>query len=407
MLLLLPMAGWAQLRLRTADVLSGAGADQTVMAQEEHLRYMQAVNPRLPWVEEIEFRSETDRFELRRQEYVARLNVNGLAEMARQRKLEQSEQAIETQRLRLYVHEALLRRYRTISEYQLSLRRQALQQQLQLVYSDQLEVWKKLATLSNNVDLEAIIKAEYERDALALQLSENEGYQQYLRLYLEACTPLARGDWQLDTAGFIGAEQIAGVVAGLPQTVLQNPELAEEQAKRAGLDAEMRLVQAQSSKVLDFVQLRYHSRLEGEFNRDFSLGFGFRLPFEGSSRLKMDRLKIEQHASNQDIRLLQIELSEEIALARNRVATISRRWQFARDLWGNNQAQFTLEQTQLAAVQGPITLLQARALQLKRELNMLDMEQELLEQYLKILDWSGLLSDLPLVNYLSVGLEGY
>ena len=58
-------------------------------------------------------------------------------------------------------------------------------------------------------------------------------------------------------------------------------------------------------------------------------------------------------------------------------------------------------------VDGPMTLLNARELQLKRESNLLGIEHDILEQYLKILDWTGQLSAEPSINYLSKELSAF
>ena len=52
-------------------------------------------------------------------------------------------------------------------------------------------------------------------------------------------------------------------------------------------------------------------------------------------------------------------------------------------------------------------LLRTRELELKRALDLIDIEQEMFEHYINILDWTGNLSVEPYVNYLSEDLENY
>ncbi len=409
LLLLLGCTGTlpAQTLISGGTILATAGQALAVDLQGRQLDFIRQNNQNLPFLEQIGLRTETDRFELRRQEYLARINVNGILEMREQRRFQRSDLAVEESRQRLYFHEALLERYQTLTGYYLTQRELALHLQLRQVYDDQVLVLQKMAALNTGVDVTDLIKAEYDRDELVLKIAESESRLEQLRKSIQLFLPDATGNWQLDTTAFIQPGSIEQVVAQLPQTVLQNPEVAEKEAEINRIDAEYALEKAQSQQMLDFFQIRHHNRPEEGFNRAFSVGFGINLPYKGSTRVKTSALKIEKNAAGQELQLYLNDLANQMAADRQQISVLARRHRQAQQQWLDSQARYTLEQSGTARDAGPLPLLEAREGQLKRQVALLGIEFSLFENYLQLLDRSGILSNTPLVNYLSSGLPAF
>lgn len=397
-------SGPAQTRVNTGAILATARQDLTVTLKAEQVDYMRQNSSRLPFVERVALRTESDRFQLQREEYLTRFSVNGLDEMRRQRQLTRMNGEVEQSKQRNYLHEALYERYQNLLDYLQFQRERALQQQLLLVYDDQVLVLGKMAALDAGADLTDLIKAEYDRDEVAMKISAVQGGILQLRQALQPMLSGVSGDWELDTTGVIQPQDLERIVATLSQSVLQNPAIPEKQAKIARIDAEYALEKAEARKMLDFFQLRYQHRPEEALNRELSVGFGINLPYKGSSRIKLDELKIEKHIQDQDLQLYLADLARQVAQAKQQLATLAQRQQLAQKQWQESQARFTLDRASANTPGGPFPLLKARELQLKRQLNLFDIEREMYEQYLKILDWTGALSDGPLVNYLMTGL---
>jgi hypothetical protein len=70
-----------------------------------------------------------------------------------------------------------------------------------------------------------------------------------------------------------------------------------------------------------------------------------------------------------------------------------------------SQAQFTLNQ--YAKIQGsqPLALLRMQEVILRRQAQLVDFEHDAFLKYLKLLNWSGKVAEMPLKNYLSVDLS--
>jgi hypothetical protein len=220
-------------------------------------------------------------------------------------------------------------------------------------------------------------------------------------------TAMSGSDWQIDTSGYITPEQIEIIIAELPQSISQNPQIAEKQAKLNQIDAAYNYERAKSNQVFDFFQVRYANLPFAQLERELSVGIALNLPFRGSSRVNMAELSIDKNTAGQNMQLYMDELNRQVASGRLQVASLGQRYRLARQQWQESQARFTLEHPANTQTEGPMTLLNARELQLRREMNLLDIERDIMDQYLKILDLTGQLSGEPSINYLSEKLSAY
>jgi hypothetical protein len=388
-------------------ILASAREDIKPALQNQRLEYMDETNRGLPFVERINIRTETDRFNVDRQEYLARMSVNGWSEMRHTKEMQAVELTVEQKTQRVYLHEALVDRYEAVASINQVLQELSLQQELQLVYEDKITVLKKQALLNLKPDLEDLIKAEYDLDEESLKIDASQAQLQELRQFIGILAPVANGDWQLDTTQFVSPAHIELILDQLSPTVSQNPTLEQIQTEIEQVSAEYDLEKAASNQMLDYFQVRYAGRPENSFDQDFTLGAGFFLPFKGSSRVKMSELQIKKNNVDQEAQIFQEELKRELAIALEKVKALGVRYRLAEQQWKNSQASFTLEQYGVAQSEGPFLLLNAKEMQLKRQQLLLEIQRDMLEQYLQILDWSGYLSAAPQVNYLSANLETY
>lgn len=400
--------GQNQMLIPMSDVLRSANADPAVIDQQRHLTYIEQTQRHLPFAEELSVRTETDRFQLYREEYLARLSVNGLKEMQRNRQLHTADLRTEQNLERIYWHDALVNRYAVIAAYVHYHRLHRLQEELAVVYADKIQVVKKVAYLGTDADVDELIRTEYDRDELELDIADTESDLQTIEQMVGDWLADTIGSAVIDTTGYISIVKINQILGQIPDSAGLNPNVLEKQSKIDLIGAKYQMEKANASQVLDFFQVRYANRPQaGPFNEEFSVGLGITLPYKGSSRVKTSALKIEEHNANQDLATYLYNLSRQIEEAKMQAANLGKRYTLAQQQWMDSQARFTLEHPIDARIDGPLPLLKARELQIKRQLQLLDIEKDLTEQYLNVLDWTGAISATPLVNYLSSGLEEY
>jgi hypothetical protein len=224
---------------------------------------------------------------------------------------------------------------------------------------------------------------------------------------MQTWLPDIKGQWTLDTAGFISMPEILSVIAGIPDAAFQHPQYGDMQTEIALIEQESRLAKATSRKMLDFVQVRYSNSPTQPFRNDIGVGLGISLPFRGSAKPKLAELEIEYHEADMQARIFAEQVGAEIALAKSRIHDLILQYHHAQQQWDNSQAKFTLAQPAASQPDGPIAMLRARELQIQRQLQLLDIQKEIMEHYLAILDLTGYASMEPRVNYLSATLESW
>lgn len=391
----------AQKMLTTDEVLAGARQDARVRAQVGHLEYSRQMEPRLPFLNSVSLRTQTDRLELQRQRYAVRISTNGFREMRAARRYQQAGLLVAESRSRSLLHEALAERYELLITHRLAERELELYRQLLLVYEDKLTVLHTQAALGANADVEDVIEAEYDRDETVLRATAAEQVLQESRNTLVAFTPGAETGSVLDTAGFLSANNLLLAATSLPDQALQHPELLEQAARVARVEAEFQTEKARSQKLLDFVQVRHDNRPSEPLSRDISFALGLNLPFRGASTYKMAELKIEKNAAEAELLQEQAETTRSVQEARSQLLALDAQYRQAQQQLTGNQAEHTLRQAAAGAAADPMTLLRAKELLLKRRQRLLDIEAEMYARYLDLLDSSGYLSAEPLVNYLA------
>ncbi|MEP6794810.1 MAG: hypothetical protein ABJB16_10825 [Saprospiraceae bacterium] len=397
----------SQTSIPAGQVLASARYDLAVELRQQHLDYIAQTNQNIPFADQISLRTETDRFLVYRQEYLARLTVNGLSEMRRQRDFNKANLQTEQYLQRSLEHEALAGRYEAISAYRFLQQRLAIHQELKLVYEDKVKVLTKLALLNAGTEVDELIKTEYDLDELNLDINQAAAQFDQIKKMFESWIPMLENEWVLDTTSIIQPSQMELVIDQMPLVANLNPLIIEKQSKIDALQASYNLEKASSKKMLDFFQLRYANRPNETLVREFSAGFGINLPFKGSSRVKLAELQIDKNNSEQNIQYYIHQFNEAIQSAHEQMKALTDRYHIAERQWNESQNKFTIEHQEPLQADGPMTLLKAREYQIKRQFVLVDLGKEIMDQYLKILDLTGALSSLPAVNYLSDTLERY
>jgi hypothetical protein len=151
---------FCQKSISPAAILSSAIADPAVATRAQHSAFHRDKIEGLAWVDQVSFRTETNRFSLSRQEYLARLNVNGFLEKRQYNRLQNidvSLSAISVEQQWLY---ALYDRYLYITDYQRLEKEISLQNQLLKVQEDKIQVLESLAVYDADADPDELMKTD-------------------------------------------------------------------------------------------------------------------------------------------------------------------------------------------------------------------------------------------------------
>lgn len=343
------------------------------------------------WVEKMEIRTETDEFELNRQEYMLRFTPSTPGIRKAQKnliKLNNQEASLYVSELRSELMKLLLADFLDI--YDLS-KQQALHAQLKLILDDQHTVTQRMI---RQVDFNPKKLLEIEEDQHKLRLDQFENEAKLNRLLENRKSP--------DFNQLIQVEEISTLIS---QLILKEKSLEEDEKymlEKEILDAEIRMEKAEKNRIIDFVQARYSGPHDDIFNERVSVGLGLELPFSGSTKTKMEQLRVEKWKLEQEANMqLQLESFELDKAAEELLLTIQK-WKFSKQMLTQSIREFQqLEESSTESEwKSPELLLYKKAQQVERQLDLLSVEKDIYEMYFDILQLVGLTGDDSYIDYL-------
>jgi hypothetical protein len=404
----LMMIGWhtanCQTRLSVKGILFSAVRDEQVLESMALAHNWDITRKGLPLVERSEFRTETDRFDLQRQSYTLRITTNGLQEHRAQQNADLATSQLLATQTKLIVHEQLAERYEVLFRLRAIQEESTLKNQLKLIQEDKITVLQRKANAMNDWDIEDWIEAEQERDQISIELLEADNDAREIMRYITWALAITDSSiYAIDTSGWISLAAIAQVIQTLPDTpIAEHPRLQIDLDEAFIFDQRKKVEQANSRRILDYIQVQYQERVLFPWRYDVSVGMGIRLPYKGSTRRDMANLTLRGQQAEQKAILRNMEATRRITHLKTECDHLFKTLQVVDRLIQDNSAARSAERLARANTD-PLLRLAINETQLKRLLKRQAIVQEIYANYVALLDQSGALSDYPLLNYFEQG----
>lgn len=390
----------------TTVFLATAKTKATILRQDGFINTLKSTTYKLPFVEKINAQTETDRFQLQRQQFQTRVSFNGWEEMKQEKKWKQANIGVEEADKNVLFQDALLDRYALLIDYRAALKALNLYQKIYLVAKDKRDVYQKMAKLSTSFDIEDLIKAEENVYQYQQKIADTEGairvMQQFSQRLFES-----KDVFQLDTMNWIPLSKMRDFVANLPKMSANNALLNQQEAKINLAQANYDVEKSSTKKFIDYAQMKYGARPTNAIQTEFSIGLGFVVPYRGSSKTVLKKLSFKQLEEKNKLEDIRESLDLQLFSAQNDLEIVLKEHDLVSQQINDNQTLYALDH--YAQIQGssPIVLLRMQELVLQRQARLLDLEREAFVKYVKLLYGTGKLATLPLQNYLSASFEGF
>ena len=395
-----------QERLTTSRFLATAKNQTAVALQEQKIDALSALSFKLPFVERIDFQTETDRFQWQRQEVRSRVSFNGWDEMRSLKQQKEANMGLQQADRAVLFKNILLDRYALLVEYRFAQSELAMYRQLQEVFSEKRDVLQKMAKLSTNFNIEDLIKAEDAAFDYQQRILESEGtirkINQFFSLTLKTTDSL-----RLDTTNWIPLSMLHSLVTDLPSSAEKNPNLTQQAAKIDLIQSDYNLEKAKTKKVIDYGQIRNSARNKDAIIREWSVGVGFLIPYRGSSKIELNQIAFKQLAEKNELTNLQTSLDLQIFSVKQDLDLIFKAYDFVQKQVNESQTLYSLDHYSKVQGSSPIILLRMQELVLGRQVRLISLEHTAFQKYIKLLDLTGKLAELPLKNYLLADLSGF
>ncbi|MBL7817345.1 MAG: hypothetical protein JNL70_20225 [Saprospiraceae bacterium] len=396
----------AQSNLTSSQVLASAKTQTLIALQDKKIDALNATPYRLPFLEKVDLQTETDRFELQRQEYRVRASFNGWEEA---KSLKQQKQANLTQQKaerNVVFKDVLYDRYALIVEYFFAQKAHDTYKKLQATFTDKRDVLQKMAKLSTDFNIEDLIKAEDAAFDYEQKVVNTEGVIRNINHFISFSLNTT-DSLQLDSVDWLPLSMLRRWVGELSNSTAQNPNLARQEANIARVQAEYNLEKAQREKIVDYAQVRNSARNRDAIIREWSVGVGITIPVLGSTKHKLNEIALKRLDEENKLKSLQTSLDVQAFNIRQDLDLIFKEYDFIEKQVNESQTLYALDH--YAKIQGgsPIVLLRMQELVLKRQSQLIALEHAAFQKYIKLLDLTGKLTEMPLKNYLSKGLESF
>ncbi len=337
-------------------------------------------------IDKMEFRTETDRWDLAKQEYLFRTSFRSKGEVAADRKQWKVWKDIvagERQEKRSKYWKEV---YHDLVDILISKKKIRLQKEMTSLLNDEKTILLSNATYGKKVDVLAILKIENELIDVDLRLSKLEGSIRDLK----GGTVLSLGEMvNIDFTGWEDTEAIRVSVLQMNDRDHKGDVVMIEKAKVRKSEIALKKELAEGSKVLDFVQLKYTGKNEILYGNRFSLGVGLVIPSGDVNKSKITEATIDLYRKN-------IVLEKEVAEQKKKENEAVRSYRNSATRLSTVKEKIeklglekVLEKLQNQNNISPSSLVKVKKMILKRNIEILDLENTFYNKYIDMLYVEG------------------
>lgn len=392
--------------ISSSQFLEKAISDPRLDYHEKKMDYLKNTSHELPVTESLEFRTETDEFDIRRQEYMFRMDFNTKRERKAQRAFHQSTILATDLEKDLIIKDNLEDNYQIWTNYYFYQKEIDFRKEELLVLEDKFKVAGILAKTTGKYDLGDLIRIEDDIDDIKSDIHQLETQMGYVKKIIGDVIEDSESA-TLDFSNFISLEKINTVLNTLPNEIVTDPDMDILQASIMKDNAEINLEKAQGQKLLDFVQMKYSGRGENTpYGREWSFGLGINIPIKNSDILDIKELELSKLESEESIERIRLRAKERILDRKRKIEMLFEQYDLLVQQLAENEKNYSLEHYAKTGTD-PLVLLQIKESQLRRKRAILNVEEDIYMMYLDLMDLTGKMIEQPFVNYLSEGLDNF
>lgn len=337
---------------------------------------------KLPWIEELNVRSETRDWKLRKQSYSLRLRPVSLGERRASSQLYNSWQQ-ELVYLKLdEVYDQVADIHELWIDQDFISRQIELKKQILALLSDVEKVNAKQSLIdANKLPLLMAVKSRIAKINNGIILDQKRRYDK-----LRAISEQAQGDYILEADSIDVKEYIQSAKESLLATnrpYISNSDMLDLQVLRN----EMELEKAENNRVLDFVSLEYRGPHDKYLEERVSLGMSFNLPFFNGNQLSIAKIKVEQEQEQYKIEKVKQESLAKLTKIKESISSNVYEYDSYNKLYSEIEAENLqlISNMERQAIINPSIKLNHRIQVIENKLSLLKIQESIVKNYLEYL----------------------
>ena len=330
--------------------IKGFKQDESVLFQGQKVDYMNRVSYNLPFIEKLEFRTETNDFDLQKQEYLIRVSPNSLKSIKTQKQYQETVKYMTKMELEAVQSQALRRRYDLIVDYIFQKKILAIKQKQRLLLKDKVTLLKRSIALED-FNIMELIEAEDDAQENNREIMD---LKNAINTTDNTIQKLSHSIQQID----LDSQQMLTISAlqnillkRKPNKTANHPALMVQSSKAYNKILEYEWEAAKSKFSLAYFQTKYtyNPTPDDGFRKSISLGFGFDIPFRNSGRLDLNELQINILEAEKQYQNLKFNLNEQKYSLFKRLNNLIQKYELVRQQLEEGQAEFVLHEYQKIA----------------------------------------------------------
>ena len=337
---------------------------------------------KLPWIEELNVRSETRDWKLRKQSYSLRLRPVSLGERRASSQLYNSWQQ-ELVYLKLdEVYDQVADIHELWIDQDFISRQIELKKQIVALLSDVEKVNAKQSLIdANKLPLLLAVKSRIAEINNGIILDQKRRYDK-----LRAISEQAQGDYILEADSIDVKEYIQSAKESLLATnrpYISNSDMLDLQVLRN----EMEFEKAENNRVLDFVSLEYRGPHDKYLEERVSLGMSFNLPFFNGNQLSIAKIKVEQEQEQYKIEKVKQESLAKLTKIKESISSNVYEYDSYNKLYSEIEAENLqlISNMERQAIINPSVKLNHRIQVIENKLSLLKIQESIVKNYLEYL----------------------
>ena len=380
-------ASHAQVKMKSfSEYLLGQLEENAINAPDRTKLYPIYFNS--PLIDEAEFRTETNEFDLSQMEYTLRLTGNSKNIRKYQNKIYQdlkTEYFFELDQTQEDFVEELYQEY---LDHYFDLEKLNLRKRILPIYEDIITVLSK-EDLDGDLSVTDLIEASRKRDKLEAMI-EFEAQRLGQNVLLIGDAPQ-----ELKSVSAM-EESLAGLLL-----LVDNNDAVVEKFELDKIEHQYQLEKAERDKRWDFAQLKYRGDPDDVWQEKVSIGLGFRFPHSSKNSLDMIELQLEKMIEQEkyDRRKAEFEINSQQSYA-DFVEKVNS-YQSSLSLIENLKKYDELTKNIIPSSKREIIdILSLNIDAIEEELNVVEAKEDLYDSYIDVIKSLGLFISNPGVNYL-------
>jgi hypothetical protein len=206
---------------------------------------------------------------------------------------------------------------------------------------------------------------------------------------------------KVDPKDVISNEQIWAAlnIGNLDST--EHSELAKRSGRLDLLEKEKEVELSELNNPLKFAQIKMNDYdVNDSPNEYLSIGFSFKLPFKGTKQLDLNELELEKLERVGAYEILKKELATEQTQLETNIRQLIQQKKYLQEQQENSQAKYVLERLLELEDAKALDILKLKEILLKRKQRIERLDFDILEDYIKWLNVSDKMMELPRKNHL-------